>query len=504
MSSGYRPLPRRARIVIIGAGFSGLGMGHRLRDAGIDDFVILERNADVGGVWESNTYPGCICDVPSHLYSFSFAPNPDWSSTYSPQPEIRDYLRRCADRFGLRSHLRTGVEVREAAWREDDRRWEVRTSAGVVTAQVLLSGVGPLTEPRIPDIEGLDRFAGKVMHSARWDHAYRLAGRRVASIGTGASAIQYVPEIADDVKQLYVFQRSAPWVMPHDKRPISDRERARFRRHPIAQKVERAKVYLAKELLVLGFVKRPDLMHLVEKLSKAHIAKQVPDARLRALVTPDYTVGCKRVVPSNAWYPALGRPNVELVPSALREVTEHSVVDATGVERDVDAIIFGTGYHVTDVPFAGLVRGRGGRLLSERWRGSPRAYLGVAVPGFPNFFMFLGPNSGLGHSSMVYMIEAQIEHVMAALRAMDAVGASTIEVSEGAHDRYNRWIDDRMRSTVWETGGCTSYYHDGSGRNATLWPDWTWSYRQRARSLDPAAYRLTAGEPACHREQVQR
>ncbi len=490
---------RHVRVLVVGSGFSGIGLGRALRESRFTDFVILEREPDVGGVWQSNTYPGCTCDVPSHLYSFSFAPNPDWSSTYSPQPEIRAYLRRCIDRFGLRPHLRTGVEVTGARWDADDQLWHVSTSDGRWTAQVLVSAVGPLTEPKLPDVPGIDRFQGAIMHSARWDHDYELAGKRVASIGTGASAIQYVPRIADQVGELFVFQRSAPWITPHDKRPITEAEREKFRTRPRTQQVERAKVYLAKELLVLGFAKQPRLMRVLEGLARRHMHSQVDDAALRRAVTPDFTLGCKRIVPSDEWYPALQKPNVELVPHALREIREHSVVGADGVEREVDAIIFGTGFHVTDIPFADRVRGRDGRLLNEVWAGSPRAYLGVSVPGFPNFFMFLGPNSGLGHSSMVYMIEAQVEHVRNAIRAMDVADAASVEVDRRVHDDYNAELDRRLATTVWEVGGCRTFYQDANGRNATIYPDWTFRFRRRAVRWKPAAYHLATGSrPVTH------
>ncbi len=487
---------QHAKVIIVGGGFSGLGMAARLKEAGIEDLIILERADEVGGAWQANTYPGCTCDVPSHLYSFSFAPNPEWSSTYSPQPEIHDYLRRCADRFGLRPHLRLNVEVELATWREDDQLWELDTSDGTFRANVVVSAMGPLTEPKLPDVPGLDAFEGTVMHSARWDHDYDLAGKRVASIGTGASAIQYVPEISADVDQLYVFQRTAPWIMPHGKRPIRDAERALYRRVPLAQKLVRGAVYAARELLVVGFAKRPRVMGAFERMARSHRNKQISDPRLRREVTPSHKLGCKRLVPSNHWYRALQRPNVELVPSALHEVRARSVVDTGGVERDVDAIVFGTGFHVTDIPAAHHVRGCDGVLLSEVWQGSPRAYLGTSMPGFPNFFMLLGPNTGLGHSSMVYMIESQVEHVRDAIAAMDGAGAAAIEVRGEAHDAFNRDVDSQMRGTVWDVGGCSSFYIDATGRNATLWPDWTWRFRRRARRFNAAAYQLTAPTPA--------
>jgi cation diffusion facilitator CzcD-associated flavoprotein CzcO len=484
-----------AKVVIVGGGFSGLAMAIRLKQRGIEDFVVLERADDVGGTWHYNTYPGCMCDVPSHLYSLSFAPNPTWSHTYSPQAEIREYLRRCADRFGIRPHLRTGIAVEAARWREQDERWEIDTSAGTLTATVLISAMGPLTEPKIPDVPGLERFQGKTMHSARWDHDYELKGKRVASIGAGASAIQYVPEIRGDVEQLYVFQRTAPWVMPHGDRAITDIERALYRRVPLAQRLVRAAVYASRELLVFGFAKDPRLMGLLEKLARSHMRKHISDPELLEKVTPDYTIGCKRLLPSNRWYEALAAPNVELVTGGLQEVRERSVVDADGVEREVDAIIFGTGFRVTDAPYAHQMRGRDARPISDLWRGSPRAYLGTSVPGFPNLFLLLGPNTGLGHSSMVYMIESQVEHVLGAIEAMEDSGATTIEVRPEAHADFNREVDERMQGTVWDTGGCSSWYLDDTGRNATLWPDWTWRFRQLAARFDADAYTLETRKP---------
>ncbi len=483
----------RVKVAVVGAGFSGVAMAVRLKRAGVEDFVVLEKGDDVGGAWHHNTYPGCRCDIPSHLYSLSFAPNPEWTHTYSAQPEIRDYLRACADRFGLRPHLRTGCALRSAEWR--DGVWVLDTEGGSLTAEVLVCATGPLDEPMVPPVPGLDRFRGKVMHSARWDESHDLTGERVASIGTGASAIQYVPEIQPLVERLYVFQRTAPWVMPHDDRPVTARERRRYRRLPVIQRLARARVYAAKELLVLGFVKRPALMTRLEALSRAHLRRHVKDPELRARLTPDYTLGCKRVLPSNRWYPALAQPNVEVLTGGLREVREHSVVNADGTEREVDTLVLGTGFHVTDMPVARLVRGRHGVLMADAFQsGGPRAFLGTAVPGFPNLFLLLGPNTGLGHGSMVYMIEAQVEHVLRTLRAMERNGATTVEVRPEAHDGFNRMVDARLRGTVWETGGCSSFYRDATGRNAVLWPDWTWRFRRLALRSAGRAYRF--GSPA--------
>jgi cation diffusion facilitator CzcD-associated flavoprotein CzcO len=421
---------------------------------------------------------------------------PRVDANYSPQPEIRDYLRHCADRFAIRAHLRLNTGLESATWIEDEQLWQLKTTAGPWTASVLISAAGPLTEPKLPDVPGLESFRGKAMHAARWDHGYDLRGKTVASIGTGASAIQYVPEICENVDRLHVFRRTAPWVMPHGNRAITAFERELYRRMPLAQQLVRAGVYASRELLALGFAKEPRLMGLLERLSREHMRRFISDPALLAKVTPHYTLGCKRIVPSNRWYRALTRPNVELVDRALVEIRERSVVDELGVEREVDAIIFGTGYHVTDMPVASRVRGRDGALLEEVWEGSPRAYLGTAVPGFPNFFILLGPNTGLGHSSMVYMIESQIEHVRKAIGALDDAGAGTIEVRRQAHEAFNRHVDARMRGTVWDLGGCSSFYLDRTGHNATIWPDWTWRFRQLAGRLEPSAYRLTSHNPA--------
>ncbi len=476
-------------VAIVGSGFSGLGMAIRLKQAGHDDFVVLERAAEVGGTWQANTYPGCACDVPSHLYSFSFAPNPDWTRTYSAQPEIWAYLRRTADDFGIRPHVKLNCAVESATWLEREQRWELETSSGPVRARVLVAGMGPLTEPRIPELPGLEAFEGEVWHSARWNHDYDLAGKRVASIGTGASAIQYVPEIAHDVAKLHVFQRTPPWVVPHSSRPTRRWERRLYRAFPPAQRVVRGGIYGAREVLVVGLVKRPRLMKLMERVARKHMELQIDDPALRERVRPDYTIGCKRILPSNRWYPALGKPNVELVTEGVREVRARSIVAADGSEREVDAIVFGTGFQVTDIPAAHRIRGRGGRLLDDLWHGSPRAHLGSTVAGFPNLFFLLGPNTGLGHSSMVYMIESQIAHVMDALRLMRDRGAATIEVRPEAQERSNAALERKLESTVWNTG-CASWYLDHTGRNATIWPDWTWRFRKRVAELDPAEYAL--------------
>jgi cation diffusion facilitator CzcD-associated flavoprotein CzcO len=474
-------------------------MAMRLRRAGIEDFVILERADDVGGTWRDNSYLGCRCDVPSHLYSFSFAPNPDWTSTFSAQTEIWDYLRTCARRYGVMEHVRFGHEVLDAAWDEDAQHWRIETSQGSLTAQALVLGTGPLSEPSIPNLPGLERFEGATFHSATWDHDHDLDGERVAVIGTGASAIQFVPQIQPRVGRLHVFQRTAPWIMPRPDRPLKAWERRLYRALPAAQLLMRAGIYGARESFVLG-LRHPRVMRWGERLALRHLHRQGRDPELRRKLTSGYRMGCKRVLISNDYLPSLTRPNVEVVTDAIAEVRPRSIVTPGGVEREVDAIIFGTGFHATDTPAAERVRGRDGRTLAEHWQGSPRAHLGSMVAGYPNLFFLVGPNTGLGHNSIVFMIESQCSYVLSALQLMDQRGAAEVDVRSEAQAAYNARLQERMRGTVWTSGGCASWYLDATGRNSTLWPSFTWPFRDRTRRLDPAQYELRA--PRHAREPV--
>jgi cation diffusion facilitator CzcD-associated flavoprotein CzcO len=479
------------RTVIVGAGFSGIGMAVRLLRDGERDFVLLERADDLGGTWRDNTYPGCRCDVPSHLYSFSFAPNPNWSSTFSSQPEILDYLRDVARRFGVIERVRFNCELEGAEWDEAPSCWRLRTSQGPMTADVLVCGQGPLNEPMLPEIPGIERFEGSMFHSAQWNHDHDLRGERVAVVGTGASAIQFVPKIQPEVAQLHIYQRTPPWVVPHPNRPMRPFERALYRRLPLAQVAMRGAIYWARESFVLQFRNRR-MRKLATKLAMRQLRQQVPDPELRERLTPRYEIGCKRILPTDEWYPTLLQGNVEVVTDGIREVRGRSIVSADGTEREIDTIILATGFHVTDIPIAGLVRGREGLTLADVWDGSPRAYKGAAVAGFPNLFFLVGPNTGLGHSSIVFMIESQVAYVAAALRTVRRRGARIVEVREEAQASYNRELDALTRGTVWVTGGCASYYIDRNGHNSTLWPYFTLPFRRRTREFDEAAYALGA------------
>jgi cation diffusion facilitator CzcD-associated flavoprotein CzcO len=484
------------QVAIMGAGFAGLGMAIRLKQAGIDDFVVFERDEEVGGTWWANTYPGCQCDIPSHLYSYSFAPNPDWSRTYPLQPEIREYMRGCADRFAVRDHIRFSCALERAEWDEDAGVWRIDTTDGSYSAHVLVAAPGPLSEPSIPKLPGLEDFRGMTFHTARWNHEHDLTGRKVAVVGTGASAIQVVPRIQPVAERVTVFQRTPPWVVPHRDRPITTFEHRLYRHFPALQRAVRAAVYFSRELLVLGLAYRPKLMNAVQRVAEGHLAKQVPDEDLRARLTPDYVIGCKRILPSNNWYPAITQPNVEVVPSGVSEVRPNGVVAADGTLHEVDTLILATGFHVTDIRFAALVHGRGGVQLSELWDGSPQAYRGAAMPDFPNLFLLVGPNTGLGHNSVVFMIEAQLNYLFGALEAMRRRGATRIEVRRDAYDAYNEHVQARLEGTVWNTGGCSSWYIDRNGRNSTIWPDFTWRFWQQTRRFDEPAYELTAPAPA--------
>jgi cation diffusion facilitator CzcD-associated flavoprotein CzcO len=480
-------MTRNVDIAIVGSGFSGLAMAYRLRRDGIEDFAILEKANDVGGTWRDNSYPGCACDVPSHVYSFSFAPNPNWSTTYSPQAEIRDYIRDIAEREDLLRHVRFGCEVVDAAWDGDSQRWHLETSKGELTARVLVTAPGPLSAPSIPSLPGLGSFEGEVFHSARWNHDYDLEGKRVAVVGTGASAIQFVPKIQPKVAELHLFQRTAPWVLPRTERPITRVERAVFRRFPAAQRAMRTLVYWAREATALPML-RVALSPFLRRIGLAHLRKQVPDAELRRRVTPDYAPGCKRILISNDYYPAIGQANVEVVEGGVTAVREHSVVAADGTERAVDAIIFGTGFHVLDMPIAERVRGAGGRTLAEHWQGSPQAHRGTSVPGFPNLFMLLGPNTGLGHMSVVFMAEAQSRYVLQAIHRMDSAGIGALSVKPEASAAYNAAVQRRMKGTVWTEGGCASWYIDANGLNTSLWPDFAYRFKRELREFDLENY----------------
>ncbi|HWF33275.1 MAG TPA: NAD(P)/FAD-dependent oxidoreductase [Solirubrobacteraceae bacterium] len=477
------------RIAIVGSGFSGLGMAIRLKQEGIEDFVVLERAEELGGTWRDNTYPGCACDVPSHLYSFSFAPNSNWSRTFSRQPEIWAYLRRTAREHGVDAQIRYRHEVTSARWDATRELWLIETSAGELTASMLVAGAGPLADPKLPEIDGIEDFEGEIFHSARWNHEHSIEGERVAVIGTGASSIQLIPQIQPKVGKLHVFQRTAPWVTPQRDRPIKRWEQRLYSAFPPAQKVVRGAIYCARELFVIPFM-RPREGSPPERIARRHLRAQVSDPELRAKLEPNYRIGCKRILISDSYYPALQQPNAEVVTDAIAKITPRGIVTADGVERELDTIILGTGFYVADPPFAELIHDADGRSLTQAWAGSPQAYLGAAVHGFPNMFMLVGPNTGLGHNSIVFMIESQLHYLMAGLRYMEQRGLEVIEVREHVQQRYDEEIQRKLQGTVWESGGCASWYRNEHGKNTTIWPGSTWPFRRRLRTFDPGDYVL--------------
>ena len=486
-------LPTCVEVVVVGTGFAGLGTAIALKKAGRHDFVILERADSVAGTWRDNRYPGCACDVPSHLYSFSFAPNPDWSRTFSPQPEIEAYLRKTAADFRVLGHIRFGTELLQARWIAADQQWLVTTNRGELRARHLVLGTGPLSEPSLPAIPGLETFTGTTFHSATWDHGHDLTGENVAVIGTGASAIQFVPHVQRASGQLQLFQRTAPWVMPRRDRAITPAERRLFRALPAAQRLNRAGIYAAREAMLLGFTRARVIMKVGQKVAQRHLESQVSDPVKRAKLLPHFTLGCKRVLLSNDYYPALDQPNADIVTDNIVAVLPTAIVteDAGGArtEHPTDTIIFGTGFRVTSPPVAERILGRDGVRLSELWGSSGMAaHRGLAIAGFPNLFLLVGPNTGLGHTSIVLMVEAQVGYLIDALAQFDARDLGAMEPTPAAQDRWNEAIQRQLQDTVWNTGGCSSWYLDARGRNTTLWPTHTFTFSRAMAACDLTEY----------------
>ncbi|WP_017615286.1 flavin-containing monooxygenase [Nocardiopsis salina] len=485
--------PRRdLRVAVIGSGFSGLGMAIRLLGQGIDDFLVFERENEVGGTWRDNTYPGCQCDVMSHLYSFSFAQNPGWKSTFGRQQELFDYLRDVADRFGVRPYVRFGHELLAARWDEGIRRWHIETSQGEYTAQVLVTGSGYLNEPAIPALPGLDGFEGTVFHSSRWNHEHDLEGRNVAVIGTGASAIQFVPQIQPSVGRLDLYQRTPPWIGPKPDKTTTPLQSWLLHNVPGYQSFRRNFNMWGREILAFVMA-RPKAAAKMQKMASDHLEKSVPDPELRARLTPDYVMACKRLLFSNNYYPAIQQPNVDLFTDGIDHVRPDSIVTADGREREIDTIILGTGFTATDQPIARRIHGRDGVRLRDAWKDEGvSAHRGTTVSGFPNLFMLLGPNTTLGHSSQVVMIEAQIAYVLDALAHMDQRDLDSVEVRPEAQEAWNTRLAKRLDGTVWDAGNCRSWYLDEHGRNPSIWPTYTWRFRRETKRFDPSEYRLAS------------
>jgi cation diffusion facilitator CzcD-associated flavoprotein CzcO len=477
--------------VIVGAGFAGLGAGIRLARRGHDSFVILERADDVGGTWRDNVYPGVACDIPSHLYSFSFLPKPDWTSFFASGREIHDYLREAARTEGLEAHLRFRSEVLEMRWLADEKRWRVRTGSGDYVCRSLVVAAGRLSDARLPELPGLDTFPGPIMHSSAWDDSVTLTGKRVGVVGTGASAAQLIPQLAKTASSVVVFQRSAPYVVPRPDRQYTSEERAGFAADPDAHASLRDDLFWGAETAFAERMRVPGYIDRLRDRALGHLDAQLGDPLLRAAATPDYEIGCKRVVISNDYYPALASAAVHLEPSALRSVSGSVATSVDGHRFELDVLVFATGFESTRPPFAARTFGTDGIRLADAWGSGMRAHASTTVHGFPNMFVLDGPNASLGHNSAVVMIEAQIDYVLAALDHRAEVGADALDVTLAAQDAYSREIDTKAASSVWLTGGCASWYVDErSGRLTLLWPDFAYAFQRRLSRFDPESYVL--------------
>jgi cation diffusion facilitator CzcD-associated flavoprotein CzcO len=487
-SRGMR-LPSYVDHLIVGAGFAGICAAIKLAEDGETDHVVIEKAGELGGTWRDNTYPGACCDVPSQLYSFSFAPNPEWSSSYSPQAEIQDYLSNIADEYGVRDRIVFDTELEHAEWDDEAQRWRCRTTSGEVVAKTLITGTGGLSEPRLPDIDGIEDFSGALFHSARWDHSVDLTGKRVAVIGTGASAIQIVPEVQRVAAHLDVYQRSAPWVIPRNDRRYPRLERLALRHVPALGRLYRTGIYWAHESYVPAFTWQPRLGAPAQRAALANLRKGVADPELRTRVTPTFRLGCKRILRSNTYYPALASDNTEVVTDPIQRVTPTGIVTGDGVEHPADVVVVATGFYTTELPIAERVVGREGHTLAEEWAaGGMAAYKGTTVHGFPNLFTLVGPNTGQGHTSMVFIIESQVAYLRGAIATMRENAYGAVEPRATVQRRWNGALQRRMRRTVWNTGGCSSWYLDDHGRNTTLWPRSTVTFRRVLARFDIAAY----------------
>jgi cation diffusion facilitator CzcD-associated flavoprotein CzcO len=485
MSTGERP-----SIAIVGGGFGGVGAAAMLKREGYEDVTVFEKGERVGGVWRANTYPGAACDIPSHLYELSFAPN-SWSRRYAPQAEIQAYVEGVARRFGVLEQVRTGTEVRSAGWDDASGRWRLETASGPHEADLLVTACGQLSVPQTPPIPGLESFEGPAFHTAEWRHDVDLTGKRVAVVGTGCSAIQVVPAIQPRVAQLDVYQRSPGWTLPKMDHEYSALARSLFRRFPSLHRLDRASIFAFQELAAAALTHQRWLLPVLRAVGRRQINSAISDPELRRKVTPTDEFGCKRVMLTDEWYPTLTQPNVELVDERIDAVTSGGIRDATGAERAADAIVLATGFASHDFVAPMEIAGRDGRTLAEEWGEVARAYLGLSVPRFPNMFLLYGPNTNGGSGSVINTLECGIGHVLAALREMERSRASRIEVRPEAAKGFDRELRAALAKTVWHSG-CTNWYVDENGNDPSNWP-WTWStYRRRTRELVPGAYELTA------------
>ena len=475
-------------IAVIGAGFAGIGMAIQLKKAGIDSFTIFERASEIGGTWRDNTYPGCACDVPSHVYSYSFELNPNWTRSFASSGEIQGYLLHCVEKYGLRRHLRLNTAITEASFDEAAGLWSLSTDRGEkVSARAVASGVGGLVDPAHPDIKGMQSFTGEMFHTARWNHACDLSGKKVAVIGTGASAIQVVPAIAASVEKLSVFQRTPHWVVPKLDRAIPKRNREFFARHPRAQRLLRWLLFgLSEAWGPIVFLDSP-LSKIGEHGSLKHLEQSVADPDLRRKLTPDFQFGCKRVLISNDYWSSFERENVELVTDPIAEIKSESIETRDGREHPVDVIVLATGFALglANAPFP--VTGLSGRMLDDAWKDGATAYKGMTVSGFPNWFIMMGPNTGPGHTSVLVYTECQIGYAIQAIQKLMSENIKYLDVKQSVQDAYNTGLQKRMKHMAWSSG-CNSWYLNPDGSNHALYPGYASEYCLRARKFKPAEY----------------
>lgn len=476
------------KVIIIGGGFAGLGAAIKMKEQGIEDFILLEKGDELGGVWRENTYPGCACDVPSALYSYSFEPNPKWSRVFAPQAEIKTYLQDVAAKHQIMPFVRLGHEALSATWSDQDGCWIIQTNQGEFRAQFSIMACGPMHEPVLPAVSGIENFAGEIFHSSRWRHDIDLTGKRVAVIGTGASAIQFVPQIQPQVSQLTVFQRTAQWILPKSDMNLPKPVQALFKLLPLTQQLMRGGVYGIFET-INGGIQSPTAMKQFQRLAKLHLQLTIKDPELRRKLTPDFIIGCKRILQSNNWYPALAQPNVRVIASGLAKVEGNTLIASDGSQCEADIIILGTGFEIAEPPIAKRVFNRFGQSMAEVWQGSPEGYKGTMVADCPNGFLMFGPNVAVSSSAFI-IIEAQLTHIMDALRQAIELDIQTIEPDPEKTAVYNEKIQAALQSTVWNKGGCQSYFLDRNGRNSVAWPWTTFKLREQLSAFNLAEYRL--------------
>jgi cation diffusion facilitator CzcD-associated flavoprotein CzcO len=473
--------------IIIGSGFGGQAAAINLRRIGIEDFLILERRSWMGGTWSQNSYPGAAVDVQSPLYSLSFEPYP-WSQMFAEQHELVEYTNHVLAKHGLREKAKLNANVTQVRWDEASQTWQVLLEGGeVLRAKFLINASGPLSTPVIPNFKGRDSFQGKTFHTNNWQHGYDHKGKRVAIIGSGASAAQVIPAIAPEVKTLHVFQRTPHWVLPRHDHVFSKFERALLG-NKLIYKALRTAIYWGLESRVIGFKYSKKMLNVVaQQAALKHIAKQIGNPTIRKAVTPDYTIGCKRIILSSTLYPALCRPNVQLHPKddGIAEMNERGILTTQGQQIDLDLIVYSTGYDATDGVISYPVVGKDGRSVQDVWAEFPRAYLGTSLPGFPNLFIVTGPNTGIGHTSAIFVIEAQMEYIRRAIAAVQSKKGRTIEVKPKAEDAYTTMIHEEMKQTVWQSGGCTSWYKSKSGHVIAMFPGFSFTFRQMAKAFKP-------------------